>query len=315
MLLIEDLGSVPADLGPTAVTVGKFDGLHFGHRGLVAALHEEARAAGLRAVAITFDRHPCSVLRPGTAPEPIVPVRRRVELLAEEGVDAVAVLPFTPEFSALEPLEFVREVLRKRFDMRVVVVGADFRFGARGAGDVAALLEYAAPLGYRVRVVEDEQGPSGRRASSSWIRELLAAGEVAAAARLLGRPHEVAGEVVHGARRGREIGFPTANLSAEAEGLVPADGVYAGWLHDGGRRLPAAISIGDNPTFGDVHAKQVEAHVLGGTELDLYGRTVRLSFVERIRGMERFEGVPQLVARMREDVRRARELLGTEGLE
>lgn len=309
MRIITDLADVPAELGPTAITVGKFDGVHFGHVGLVSQLRRVAQERELVPVVVTFDRHPRSVVLPGTVPEPIVSLRQRIELLREEGVAVVAVLPFTSDFARLSPLAFIRDVLVGRFGMRCIVVGRDFRFGAGGAGDVELLRAHAGQLGYEVRVAEDEQGPSGRRVSSTWARQLLAAGDVAGAARVLGRLHEVSAEVVHGAKRGRQLGFPTANLAPDAEGFIPADGVYAGWLHDGERTWPAAISVGDNPTFQGVAPKQVEAHVIGERDLDLYGHVVRLAFVDRIRGMERFDGIEQLIERMHEDVRIARELL------
>jgi len=209
------------------------------------------------------------------------------------------------------------------------MVGADFRFGRGGAGDPDLLRELGPEFGFEVHVVDDVRAiDAGRRVSSTWVRELLDAGDVADAARLLGRPHAVRGEVVHGLKRGRELGFPTANLSADLEGFVPAEGVYAGWLVDEGApedeaghtrrgggvgpaprssvRYPAAISIGTNPTFDDVHVRQVEAYVLDETDLDLYGHTVEVEFVARIRGMVAFEGVDALIAQMRDDIVRVR---------
>jgi riboflavin kinase/FMN adenylyltransferase len=208
-----------------------------------------------------------------------------------------------------------------------VLVGSDFRFGRGGAGNPDVLRELGQELGFRVDVIDDVRSlDSDRRVSSTWIRELLAAGDVETAARLLGRPHAVWGEVVHGAKRGRELGFPTANLSPSLEGLVPADGVYAGWLVDEGpaagmpagelpvarrtTRYPAAISVGSNPTFDDVPARQVEAYVLDETDLDLYGRAVEVRFTARVRGMVAFEGIGPLIAQMTDDVARVRGLLG-----
>jgi len=199
-----------------------------------------------------------------------------------------------------------------------VLVGDDFRFGRGGAGDPALLQTLGAEFGFTVDVVSDVQG-HGRRVSSSWVRDLLTAGDVEGAARLLGRPHAVQGEVVHGLKRGRELGFPTANLGPDAEGFIPADGVYAGWMLDHGpvdaataapvTRYPAAISVGTNPTFGDVDARQVEAYVIDETGLDLYGHRVQIQFVQRIRGMVAFEGIEKLVAQMNDDVDHARRAL------
>lgn len=314
MRVITDLSAVPDDIAPTAITIGKFDGLHFGHLSLVSQLHAEARRRSLNPVVVTFDRHPASVFAPDTAPPPIVSMRQKLALLRRQGLEATVVVPFTPAFAALEPDAFVEHLLVERLGVRLLLVGADFRFGRGGAGDVEFLAANADRYGYELVVARDEHGPAGRRASSTWIRELLAAGDVATVAEMLGRAHVLEAEVVHGAKRGREIGFPTANLSPDIEGLVPGDGVYACWFHDGTSVFPAAISIGNNPTFEGVPQRQVEAYVIDET-LDLYGRRVQIAFVDRIRSMHRFASVAELTRQLGADVAVARRMLGVAGAE
>jgi len=202
--------------------------------------------------------------------------------------------------------------------VRTVLVGRDFRFGRGGAGNPELLAELGREFGFDVDVVDDVRAiEAGRRVSSTWIRELLTEGDVATAAKLLGRAPSVWGEVVHGLKRGRELGFPTANLSSECEGFIPADGVYAGWLIDEGSpdglrqgtRYPAAISVGANPTFDDVPVRQVEAYVLDETGLDLYGHRVEIQFTARIRGMVAFEGIDALMVQIADDVAEVRRIL------
>lgn len=309
MIVVTDLAEVPADLGPTVATIGKFDGLHSGHRYLLDLVHAEAGEEGLASLVITFDRHPLAVFRPDECPEQIASVPQKLELLRGHGIDATIVLEFDAEFAALEPLEFVRDILVDRLRIRTLIVGRDFRFGHRAAGDVAFLDAHAEEFGYRVIVPPDLLGDGERRASSTWIREAIGSGDMRLTTRLLERHHVVSGIVCHGAKRGRELGFPTANLDpATVDGLIPADGVYAGWCTVGGVRWPAAISIGDNPTFDGVPQRQVEAHLLDA-DLDLYGQRLEVEFVDRIRGMVKFEGIPALIERMRQDVVEARAIL------
>lgn len=302
------LAEVPEGFGPSAVTIGKFDGVHQGHRAVIGRLREVADADALQAVVVTFDRNPLALLAPERCPEALVSVRQKLGLLATTGLDAALVLPFDRALASLPPEEFVRRVLVDALGARVVLVGADFRFGARGAGDVALLEQLGRDLGFTVEIIDDVRPEGERRASSTWVRELLAAGDVKHAGELLGHAPTVSGIVVHGAARGRELGYPTANLSPDSEGLIPADGVYAGWLTDAGTRYPAAISVGDNPTFEGVPRKQVEAYVLD-RELDLYDRLVEVEFVDRIRGMVAFEHIDALIERMGVDVEVAREML------
>jgi riboflavin kinase/FMN adenylyltransferase len=312
MIVFRDPSEVPDGFGPSAVAIGKFDGVHAGHRAVIRRLKEIAAQSGVRAVAVTFDRNPLAVLRPDRCPENVVTVERKLELLGELGLDATLLLTFDEELAARSAEDFVASILTGALHVSTVLVGRDFRFGRGGAGDPELLRELGPRYGFTVEVVDDVfLDGSDRRVSSTWIRELLMAGDVTAAARVLDRNVDVRGEVVHGLKRGRELGFPTANLSASVDSFVPADGVYAGWLvdHETGFRHRAAISVGTNPTFDDVLERQVEAHVIGETDLDLYGHDVTVEFVERLRGMVAFEGIEKLKALMAADVTDAESVL------
>ncbi|KJL18423.1 Riboflavin biosynthesis protein RibF [Microbacterium oxydans] len=313
MIIFRSPEDVPRDFGPSAVAIGKFDGVHAGHRAVIARLENAAAATGSRSVAVTFDRNPLAIIRPDRCPENVVTVERKLELLGELGLDATLVLTFDEELAARSAEDFVVDILVGALQVSTVLVGQDFRFGNRGAGTPELLRELGPRYGFSVEVVDDVYLPgSERRVSSSWIRELLMEGDVASAATVLGRYPDVRGEVVHGLKRGRELGFPTANLSTIVDAFVPADGVYAGWLvdHDTGIRHPSAISVGTNPTFDDVLVRQVEAHVLGETGLDLYGHDVTVEFVDRLRGMVAFEGIEKLMVQMGADVTDAARALG-----
>jgi riboflavin kinase/FMN adenylyltransferase len=309
----QGLGDVPPDWGPSAVTIGVFDGVHRGHQRIVARAREVAAADGLPLVVITFAPHPDEVVRPGSHPALLCTLRRRVQLLSELGADAVCVLEFTLDFSRLSPDEFVHAVLADRLHARRVVVGENFRFGHRAAGDMALLAELGEKYDFSAEGVplltED-----GVTISSSSIRDLVAAGDVAGAARDLGRPHRVEGVVVRGAQRGRTLGIPTANLETPAHTAIPADGVYAGWLAsldengDQTQRWPAAISVGTNPTFDGQH-RVVEAYALDRDDLDLYGVHVAVDFAARLRGMAKFGSVDELIVQMRVDIDQARVLV------
>ncbi|MFL2001862.1 MULTISPECIES: bifunctional riboflavin kinase/FAD synthetase [unclassified Microbacterium] len=319
MITFRDPSEVPAGFGPSVVAIGKFDGVHAGHRAVIDRAKVDAAATGAKVVAVTFDRNPLSVLRPDLCPVSLVGVTQKIELLERAGVDATLMLTFDEQLASLDAEEFVRHVLVGALGVRSVLVGGDFRFGRGGAGDAELLRTMGERFGFVVQIVDDVRAiDSDRRVSSTWIRELLAEGDVASAGKLLGAAPSVWGEVVHGLKRGRELGYPTANLSPDLEGFIPADGVYAGWLIDEGSadglrpgtRYPAAISIGVNPTFDDVLVRQVEAYVLDETDLDLYGHLMQVRFVERIRGMVAFDGVEALKAQMADDVERVRAVLG-----
>ena len=318
MHVFRDAAEIPAGFGPSVVAIGKFDGVHAGHRAILERAKVDAAAGPANVVAVTFDRNPLATLRPEICPEDVSGLHQKLQLLAETGIDATLVLRFDAEMAAQPAEEFVEQVLVDALRVQTIMVGRDFRFGRGGAGSPELLAQLAESYGYRVDVIDDVRAiTSERRVSSTWIRETLAAGDVETAARLLGRPHAVWGEVVHGLKRGRELGFPTANLSPQMEGFVPADGVYAGWLvdeapRDGlrrGIRYPAAISVGTNPTFHDVPQRVVEAYVLDETDLDLYGHHVEIEFSHRVRGMVAFEGVDALKTQMADDVRQVRALL------
>jgi riboflavin kinase/FMN adenylyltransferase len=308
------LDAVPSGWGHCVATIGVFDGLHLGHQTIVARAVELGAARRLPVVLITFTPHPSEVLRPGSHPPMLTTNTRKAELAASLGVDVVIFVPFTLDFSRLSPDEFVHEALVADLHASAVVVGENFRFGHRAAGDVATLAELGGRWGF------DAEGialfaDGGRPISSTYIRSCVEAGDVVAAAEALGRPHRVDGIVVRGDQRGRVLGFPTANIHAEPFAAVPADGIYAGQvvrLDEWGNTLPgppctAAISIGTNPTFEGRH-RSVEAFILDFDE-DLYGQNLAAQFASRLRGMERFSTVDALVAQMREDVKQTRDLM------
>ena len=300
------LDAVPTDWGRSVVTVGVFDGVHRGHQLLIGRAVAVARERGLPAVLVTFDPHPAELVRPGSHPAQLTTLRRRADLAAELGIDAVCVLPFTPELLRTEPAAFVHHVLVERLHAAAVVVGQNFRFGHRGAGDVALLTELGQRFGFAVEGL-GLTGDDGVTFSSTYIRACIDAGDVAAAAAALGRPHRVEGVVVHGARRGRDLGFPTANIATAPHTALPADGIYAGRFAIGGRLLPTAISVGTNPTFQG-RVRTVEAYVLDVDE-DFYGHAVAVDLVARLRGQEHYDDVDALITQMHADVARTREIL------
>lgn len=294
---------------PSAVAIGFFDGVHRGHRAIIDRARQRAGERGLRSVVVTFDRHPMEVVAPGSQPRLLQTPGRRVRTLAEQGVDAVVVLPFDDDLRHLAPEGFVGWVLSGPLAAAAVVVGENFRFGHKAAGDVATLAAIGAREGFSAEGVTLLTDAGGAAISSTAIRTALDEGAVAAAARMLGRPHAVDGLVVRGDRRGASLGYPTANLHVDARLAVPAPGVYATeFCHPDGRVLPAATSVGTNPTFGG-HELRVEAHLLDVDE-DLYGLDVALAFRERIRGQVAFDRVEDLVAQMDDDVAAVRRVLG-----
>lgn len=310
MRLVEGLEAVPAGFGPSAVTIGKFDGVHLGHLGVVAQLCALAAERGLEPVALTFDRHPMALFQPEACPVSLVSNAQKAQLLAATRLAATVVVEFTRAFSELSPERFVDEVLRDALDARLVLVGADFRFGHRGAGTVDTLRDLGAARGIEV-VLIDDVAVAGERVSSTRIREHLDAGRVREAAALLGRLPAVRSTVVHGDAIGREIGFPTANLDPDMEGFLPVDGVYAAWAWIDGVRYGAAVSIGNNPTFDGVPARRTEAHLLD-VSVDAYGKPITLEFVEYIRPMVKFAGIDELVAALTADAARIRGILAAE---
>ena len=288
----------------SVVTIGNFDGMHNGHKKVIETCVERAHKLGVDAVAITFDPHPIQVHKPEVGLQLISPLRDRLDAMAAAGLDATLVAHYDKSVYSLEPDEFVYEFLVERCGAREVVVGEDFRFGRGNAG-----------TGFDVLTVTDIEAPEGRRWSSSWVRELLAAGDVAGAARVLGHLHRIRGTVCHGFKRGRTLGFPTANLSGDVEGVIPADGVYAGWVvravpgTQSAEFLPAAISVGSNPQFNG-EERTVEAHVLGRSDLNLYGERIAVTFVSRIRPMLSFDTLDDLLSQMDDDLRQTASVLG-----
>lgn len=294
------------------VTVGVFDGVHRGHQQIISRAVTEANRLGVPAVVLTFDPHPSEVLRPGSHPAMLTSGLEKAALLDALGADVEIVQPFTAEFSQMAPDTFVYTVLVEHLHACAVVVGDNFRFGRRAAGDVATLIELGSRFGFAAEGVPLVRADATVY-SSTYVRACVAAGDVAAAGQALGRPHRVSGVVVRGDRRGRELGYPTANLQTPQYAAVPADGVYAGWLIGGpgvaDERAPAAISIGTNPTF-DGRTRRVEAYVLDTDDLDLYGEQVAFDFAARIRDTERFDSVPDLLSAMAGDVATVRSLIG-----
>ncbi len=303
------LDAAPGGWGFCVVTIGVFDGVHRGHREIIGRAVERARQVGQPSVVVTFDPHPSEVVRPGSHPAQLTTTRHKADLLEEIGVDVVQVVPFTHALSQWSPEQFVHEVLVSGLQASAVVVGENFRFGHRAAGDLALLTELGRRFGFRTEGVPLLRRADGAPSASAWsstlVRTLVAAGDVAEAAVALAREHRVEGLVVRGDQRGRQLGYPTANLQPVPHAAVPADGVYAGRLVRGtGERLPAAISIGTNPTF-EGRERRVEAYVLDWSG-DLYGEGVALDFTRRLRATLSFPSVDDLLARMALDVDQTR---------
>lgn len=306
---------IPVDFGDTALTIGIFDGVHKGHSEILAQTVAVAREKEILALALTFQPHPRTVHHPGQELKLVTSLEDRLERLEAAGIDIVFVQHYDLEFAATPPEQFIEDLLVKKLHAKAVVVGQDVRFGKNNRGDGQLLSEVGTKLGIDVRIISDICDSSGRRWSSTWVRDLLAQGDVAGAAKVLGRPHRIRGVVEHGFKRGRELGFPTANLFASNLGEIPAQGVYAGWLGQevpGTKaviKLPAAISIGMNPQF-DGDRLTVEAHVLGRSDLNLYGQEISIEFIEYLRPMLKFDSVAQLLAQMDDDLRRCALVLG-----
>ena len=307
MLEITNISQLPADLSNTAIAIGKFDGLHLGHQQLLHELVDYSQDAGLVPVVITFDRHPKALLDPENCPRPIIGPGQKSNLMQDAGVEVLLTLPFTGELAELSPQDFIEKVVAP-LGAQMIFVGAGFRFGASGSGTVDHLREFGPQFGFRVREVANVE-VSGRKISSTELRSILDAGKVEVASLLLGRNHVVTGMVEHGRKLGRTLGFPTANIARDAEGYLPGDGVYAGYLYAGGVRYPAAHSVGTNDTVGEV-PKVLESHVIGRTDLDLYDQEVSCEFVAQVRGWAKFASLEELIAQIAVDVKQASEILG-----
>lgn len=292
--------------GESVVSIGFFDGVHRGHRAIIERAVRHAGQLGVRSAVVTFDRHPLEVVRPGSQPPLLQPHRTRLRTLADTGVDLVVTVPFDDELRHLAPAAFVDRTLAP-LAPREVVVGANFRFGHKAAGDVATLVELGQARGFDVEAVSLLE-LDGVVVSSTEIRQRLGRGDVETAAAMLGRPPAVEGVVVRGDQRGHELGFPTCNLAVDSRVAVPAIGIYAGVAHlPEGRRVDAAVSVGVNPTFGG-EEQRVEAHLLDFDE-DLYGVELTVDFRARLRGEERFDSAESLATQIRDDVDRARRVL------
>lgn len=309
------LEDIPQDWGRSVVTIGSYDGVHRGHQLIIGRAVDRAHELGVPSVVVTFDPHPSEVVRPGSHPPLLAPHHRRAELMAELGVDALLILPFTTEFSKLTPADFIVKVLVDKLHAQLVIEGPNFRFGHKAAGNVQLLTEFGATYDYSVEVIDlyvSGQAGGGEPFSSTLTRRLVAEGDVAGAAEILGRPHRVEGIVVRGAQRGREMGFPTANVETLPHTAIPADGVYAGWLNANGETMPAAISVGTNPQF-DGTERTVEAYAIDRVGLDLYGLHVSVDFLAYVRGMAKFDSLDDLLVAIAADVKRASELVAAYG--
>ena len=322
---------IPTDWGRCVLTIGVFDGVHRGHAELINHAVKAGRSRDIPTVLMTFDPHPMEVVFPGSHPAQLTTLTRRAELVEEMGIDVFLVVPFTPDFMKLTPERYIHELLVERLHVVEVVVGENFTFGKKAAGNVDMLRKAGERLGFAVEamtLVSDSVLEVAGTAheenvtfSSTYIRSCVDAGDMVAATEALGRPHRVEGVVVRGDGRGRGLGFPTANVAPPMYSAIPADGVYAAWftvLGHGpvvgtvtpGERYQAAVSVGTNPTFSG-RTRTVEAFVLD-TEADLYGQHVAVDFVARIRGQEKFESIDDLVVAMGGDTEKARTILSAQ---
>jgi riboflavin kinase / FMN adenylyltransferase len=302
--------ATPGGWGRSVVTIGVFDGVHTGHQATITHAVERARALKLPSLVLTFDPHPSEVVRPGSHPAMLTSPLRKAELIEDLGIDVLCVQPFTLDFSRVSAERFIHDILVEHLHAAVIVVGQNFRFGHKAAGDVGLLTELGHRFGYSVEsapLVSD----NGTIYSSTYVRACVDAGDVTTAAEVLGRPHRVEGVVVRGYQRGRQLGFPTANVESPEFTAIPADGVYAGWMQGvpvgnlpaayGGTRWPSAISVGTNPTFEGV-PRTVEAYALDRDDLDLYGAHVAIEFGGRLRDNLRFDSIEALIAQIHADV-------------
>lgn len=304
---ITALDQVAGGFTGSAVTIGKFDGIHLGHQKLIQELTSAAQEHAIQSVVVTFDRHPDALLKPGHAKLPLIGPTQKHDLIEAQGADILVTLPFDEKLAQLDPKQFVQLILVDGLRAKIVLVGEDFRFGNRGAGDVDLLRKLGQQLGFEVRVVSSEM-LDGVKISSSAIREALDRGDVTTANKMLGHVHCCVGMIEHGLKIGRSIGFPTANMARDCEGYLPLDGVYAGWLVVDEHRYPAAHSVGINETFQAV-PRLVESHILDRDDVDLYDKIVTLEFIEFIRPAAKFNGVEDLVEEINRDLAKIRTVL------
>jgi len=298
---------VPEDFAETAVAIGKFDGIHLGHQQLFHELIHFSEEAGLAAAVLTFDRHPDAFLKPGTEPDAIIGPIQKARILEVIGADALITLRFDQELANLTPEQFVLNHLIP-MKAKLVLVGQGFRFGHKGSGSIVELRELGQRYGFRAKeiptVVFGELP-----VSSTEIRKAITAGNIKVANIMLGRNHQTEGLVEHGRKIGRQIGFPTANLARNSEGLLPVDGVYAGWLHADGIRYPAAHSVGTNDSIAAV-PRLLESHVIGRDDLDLYDKIVTCEYIEQVRPWAKYESMEKLIEQISSDVEACKRVLG-----
>jgi len=284
------------------IAIGIFDGVHAGHQQIIATAKHQGDVT-----VMTFDPHPTSVIAPERTPTQLVNIKDRIELLKQAGATAVEVVNFNKDFSQLSPDQFIEDILIGRFSAEHVVIGENFNFGFKAQGTPKYLTEVGPKYGFGVSIVKLHED-RGSTISSSRIRNLIIDGQIERANELLTRNFYLKGPVVHGEKRGREIGYPTANIGLNSLATIPADGVYAGWLNVGEDRWAAAISIGTNPTFPGVRGRQVEAYALDQVGLDLYDQEAKIEFGYRLRDTLKFDGLPPLLEQMKKDCDQAREL-------
>lgn len=308
MQSISSINQVVGGFTASAVTVGKFDGIHKGHQKLIGSLKAAADEHDIQSVVVTFDRHPDALLNPEHCKLPLIGPTQKSALVQETGIDVLLTLAFDDTLAKLSPQQFVQQILVDGLKAKIVLVGEDFKFGHKGSGDVQTLHDLGQQLGFEVRVISSAE-LNGEKISTSKIREALDLGQVAKAAEMLGHIHTSVGIIEHGLKIGRSIGFPTANMTRDCEGYLPLDGVYAGWLVVDGQRYPAAHSVGINETFQAV-PRLVESHVLDRNDIDLYDKVVTLEFVDFIRPAAKFNGVEDLVEEINLDLEKVRRILG-----
>ena len=308
MQSISSINQVVGGFTASAVTVGKFDGIHKGHQKLIGSLKAAADEHAIQSVVVTFDRHPDALLNPEHCKLPLIGPTQKNALIQDTGIDVLLTLAFDDALAKLSPQQFVQQILVDGLKAKIVLVGEDFKFGHKGSGDVQTLHDLGQQLGFEVRVISSAE-LNGEKISTSKIREALDLGQVAKAAEMLGHIHTSVGIIEHGLKIGRSIGFPTANMARDCEGYLPLDGVYAGWLVVDGQRYPAAHSVGINETFQAV-PRLVESHVLDRNDIDLYDKVVTLEFVDFIRPAAKFNGVEDLVEEINLDLEKVRRILG-----
>lgn len=311
MIDVASIDLVPPQTGPTVVTIGKFDGIHLGHQALLKKTLTLAEELELVPTVLTFDRHPGSYLNPEAYPLPIIGKSQKAELLEQAGIQLLVTIPFDETLASLTANDFVKEILVSGLDVKAVVVGDDFRFGHGQQGDGQLLWSLGQEHGFEVHLVPAVE-VDGVRVSTTHVRGLLERGDVKLAATFFGRDHSTVGIVEHGLKNGRKLGYPTANISRDAEGMLPRDGVYSGWLYAGEEKFMAALSVGTNESVTAV-PRILEAHVLDRDDLDLYDQVVKIEYVDLIRPNLKFSGIDDLVTQIGLDVESVRTSLSKLG--